>query len=294
MLELPRSYVMKHTFYLPLTADPFRQTDRHREIPPQNPELAKYIRCFWGSETPYFKKKNEPAGNLVIPDTCTDILYHIDHTENEVMGCYCGINDTSFFACDQSRSGHLVSLFAVRFYAWTAYGFSEASLKGTLNCSDDVQSRFQQLDRLLRPRLLETYTLEARIALAEEIFSRQIFRIRQNDIIDGAVNQILLKKGALSAAELAKECFISTRQLERLFHEYIGITPKKLCNLVRYQCLWNDILRNPGFRILDAVHKYGYTDQSHLMKEFKRYHSMDIQNAKLNAYHNVENIQYFP
>lgn len=97
MLELPRSYVMKHTFYLPLTAAPFRLTDRHREILPQNPELAKYIRCFWGSETPYFKKKNEPAGGLVIPDTCTDILYHIDHTENEVMGCYCGINDTSFF-----------------------------------------------------------------------------------------------------------------------------------------------------------------------------------------------------
>lgn len=29
---------------------------------------------------------------------------------------------------------------------------------------------------------------------------------------------------------MARESFVSTRHLERLFHEYIGITPKKLCN----------------------------------------------------------------
>lgn len=34
------------------------------------------------------------------------------------------------------------------------------------------------------------------------------------------------------------------------------------------QCLWNEVLRNPGLRILDAVEWYGYTDQSHLMREF--------------------------
>ena len=93
-------------------------------------------------------------------------------------------------------------------------------------------------------------------------------------------------------AELAKECFISSRQLERLFGEYIGITPKKLCSLVRYQCLWNEILRNPGFHIQDAVHKYRYTDQAHLMREFRRYHTMDIRSAKIYACGDVGNIQY--
>lgn len=141
---------------------------------------------------------------------------------------------------------------------------------------------------------METHSLEERIALAEEILFRQLYHVRQNDIADTAVKRILLQNGVLSTSQLAKKCFISTRQMERLFYEYIGITPKRLCNLIRYQCLWNDILRDPKFRILDAVHKYGYTDQSHLIKEFKRYHGMDIHNAKLGTYHNVENIQYFP
>ena len=104
---------------------------------------------------------------------------------------------------------------------------------------------------------------------------------------------ILLQKGVLRTAQLAEECCISGRQLERLFHGYIGITPKKLCNLVRYQCLWNEILRDPKFCILDAVCRYGYTDQSHLMHAFKRYHTMGIQKALLYARHNVGNIQYF-
>lgn len=66
---------------------------------------------------------------------------------------------------------------------------------------------------------------------------------------------------------------------------------------MRYQYLWSEIITNPEFRVLDAVCKYGYTDQSHLMREFKRYHAMDIQTAKRHAYQhvgrNVENIQDF-
>lgn len=283
---------MKHTFYLPLTAAPFSQTPRHREVLPKSPVLSKYIRCFWGSEAPFLKEERDTAESLVIPDICADILYQVDHTSHTVTGGFCGINDAGFFTRDHRRSGHLISTFAIRFYAWTAYGFSGDSLKGTLNGWDSVQSRFRQLDEALRPRLLDTPTLEERSALAEDFLFRQLDRLRQHDIVDHAVKQILLRNGVWNAADLAKECFISSRQLERLFHEYIGITPKKLCNLVRYQCLWNDILRVPDFSVLDAVHKYGYTDQSHLMKEFKRYHTMDIRSAKKFADPNVENIQY--
>lgn len=95
----------------------------------------------------------------------------------------------------------------------------------------------------------------------------------------------------MGIANLAKESFVSTRQLERLFHEYVGITPKKLSNLIRYQFLWRDILCEPDFDALSAVHKFGYTDQSHLLREFKRYHSMDIHNARIIAFKDVGNIQ---
>ncbi len=277
---------------MPLTATPFRRDHTYWELLPANPQLARYIRCFWGSAYPYVKQKNDDTKTVVIPDTCVDIIYHIDYTENTITGKFCGINDTSFVNCEDTPPGHLISVFAIRFYAWSAHAFSEDSLKGTMNEYCDAQSRFHWLDQVLKPQLWETHSLEERSHLTEELFFRYSDQEQQNSVTDQAVNLLLSRQGTLSVTELAKECFISERHLERLFHEYIGITPKKLCSLVRYQCLWNDILRNPGFQILDAIHKYGYTDQAHLTREFRRYHTMDIQTAKKHAHDYVGNIQY--
>lgn len=49
---------------------------------------------------------------------------------------------------------------------------------------------------------------------------------------------------------------------------------------VRCQCLWRDIVSQEHFNMMDAVDKYGYTDLPHLMREFERYHSMSIRNAR--------------
>lgn len=284
---------MKNMFYKPLTATPFKRDEKYKEVQPQNQELAKYIRCFWGSEKPYLKKEKSAVVSLVVPDTCVDIIYRIDYTENRITGVFCGINDSSFCDRDDTECGHMISIFAIRFYAWGAYAFSEDFMKDTINGFYDVQSRFCWLDKMLRQQLLEKHSLEERSRIAEEILLQRMFKIRQHPIVDHAVKQMIMFKGTQSAAGLAEECVVSSRHLERLFHEYIGITPKKLCNLVRYQCLWNEIVINPGFQVLDAVYEYGYADQSHLMREFKRYHTMDIQKAKMYAYHNVGNIQYF-
>lgn len=287
---------MKKILYTPLTATPFKQTEKYRERLPQTPDLARYIRCFWGSEMPYVANESSPSTTVIVPDTCADIIYHIDYTADTITGRFCGINDTSYEAYEDtqaSQRGHLVSIFAIRFYAWSVCIFSEDSLKGTVNGSYDVRSRFTWLDKELRERLFEKHSLEERSQIAEGLLLRRPFPARQHPAVDHAVKTILLQKGVLRTAQLAEECCISGRQLERLFHGYIGITPKKLCNLVRYQCLWNEILRDPKFCILDAVCRYGYTDQSHLMHAFKRYHTMGIQKALLYARHNVGNIQYF-
>ena len=141
--------------------------------------------------------------------------------------------------------------------------------------------------------MLELKTLQEKISFIEHILLKRLYYVRENIVVNNTIQNILLNKGSLGIANLAKESFVSTRQLERLFHEYVGITPKKLSNLIRYQFLWRDVLAEPDFDVLSAVHKFGYTDQSHLLREFKRYHSMDIHNARIMAFKDVGNIQEF-
>lgn len=279
-----------NAIYRLLTATPFKRNSFYTEISPSK-ELQSYIRCYWGTENPLIQIKNDGAPELVIPDSCVDIIYHIDYTNNTVTGGFCGVNDRSFHTHGNGTIGHMVSTFAIRFYAWSAYAFSDDSFQSTMNGYFDVGSRFEWLDKSIRPQLLELKTLQEKISFTEQVLFKRLLDIRENAVINDTIQNILINKGSLDIAKLAKESFVSTRQLERLFHEYVGITPKKLSNLIRYQFLWRDILCEPDFDVLSAVHKFGYTDQSHLLREFKRYHSMDIHNARIMAFKDVGNIQ---
>ena len=185
----------------------------------------------------------------------------------------------------------MISTFAIRFYGWGAYAFADDSMKLTLNGYLDVVSKFEWLDKVIRPQLLELKTLQEKVSFIEKLLIKRLPNLKENVIVNDTIQNILLHRGSLDVSSLAKDSFVSTRQLERLFHEYVGVTPKKLSNLIRYQFLWRDILFKPDFNVLSAVHKFGYTDQSHLLREFKRYHSMDIHSAKSVAFEDVGNIQ---
>lgn len=282
---------MEHTkSYYPITATPFKKDNSYRELAPCK-ALQPYIRCYWGTEKPLIREERDPLSKLVIPDTCADIIYNIDESANTVLGGFCGVNDCSFYTSEKEKAGHAVATFSIRFYAWSAYAFAGDSLRATLNGYFRADSLFEWLDRMIRPKLLELRTLEEKAAFAEELLLKRLSDRKENRIVDSTVSYILDNRGSLEVSDLAREFFISTRQLERLFHEYIGITPKKLSNLIRYQFLWRDIVCEPDFDLLNAVHKYGYTDQSHLLREFRKYHSMDIHRARTLAFQDVGNIQ---
>ncbi len=269
--------------YRPLTATPFKCSTAYKETEPCE-ILKPYVRCFWGGEYQCSYAETEGNPTIVIPDTCVDIIYRMDSTGNIVFSDFNGINDSSFYVHNDREVEHKMSVFAIRFYAWGAYIFSEDSFAGTVNGRYDVRERFNWLDRELRSRLSEPGDMGEIIRLTEKLLINKLEAARGNELVDRAVNNMLLHRGALDISQLSKESFISSRQMERVFHEYIGITPKKLSNLVRYQFLWKDIVRQRDFDILDAVYRYGYTDTAHLMREFKRYHLMNIKEAKKIAF----------
>ena len=94
------------------------------------------------------------------------------------------------------------------------------------------------------------------------------------DAVQTAVGTLLQARGNLRTAELPARTFCSARQLERQFTAWMGCPPKTLAGLIRYQCLWRDLLTAPDWNVQDAVALYGFADQSHLLRSFKRYHGM--------------------
>lgn len=73
--------------YYPITATPFQKNKEYMELTPCA-ELAPYVRCFWGTETPIRQRKTEiPTIGMVIPDTCVDVMFFINYTKNKDSGC---------------------------------------------------------------------------------------------------------------------------------------------------------------------------------------------------------------
>jgi AraC-like DNA-binding protein len=133
--------------------------------------------------------------------------------------------------------------------------------------------------------------MHERIAVTESFLLRHLHPERGSSFVMQAVDSIIERRGNTKIDRITADMHISSRQLERLFSSQVGIPPKKLASLVRYQYVWNDILFRPDFNILDEVYEYGYTDQAHLLHEFKQYHSMTIGEAKRYALRDVEFLQ---
>lgn len=262
-----------HQFYHPLTAYVRPLLAETRPCPPLRP----YIRCFWGNSP---TAQPEPAV-WVVPDTCVDLIFRIDRRAGRVDVCFCGLDDRPY----RSAGGGRHTLFAIRWYAWTAALFAQDSLRDTRDGRFAGEHHFPVLTKALAPRLLEVTGYAARVRLAEGILLRQ-FAVAEQPLpaaVQTAVGMLLQARGNLRTAELLHTTFCSARQLERLFSSRLGCSPKTLAGLIRYQSLWRDLLTDPHWNVQDAVAAYGFTDQSHLLRSFRHYHGMTPAQALVMA-----------
>ncbi|WP_234124010.1 helix-turn-helix domain-containing protein [Clostridium hydrogenum] len=269
--------------YEPITAEPFINNEAYIEIKPCE-ELKPYIRCFWGTIKPHARNTNfQMKSGLVTPDTCMDIIFDIDINNNKLDDLFCGINDTSFVTKGQ-RESSTTSCFAIRFYFWAVPLFSDETMNNALNAFTETGAYFKNIRRDFENILIEASSIQDRIAKAEQYFLKKLNLNRQNNNVMNAVYKIMKSRGTSSILEISEFGAVSKRQLERLFLEYVGVSPKKLSGLIRYQYLWQDILKDKNGDMQDFVCKYGYTDQAHLLKDFKKYHTMTPSEAIKLAY----------
>ena len=280
-----------YKIFKPLTANPFRSTVNYMEFEPCA-ALKPYIRCFWGAKMPYSPavRKVSPQ-KLVIPDTCMDIIFYINYTENQIKNTFCGINDTSFYSMETLRPDLMLSTFGIRFYAWSAVLFSDESMRNAKNINVDAGAYFSRLKRELEQLFFDITDIHTRIAVTQAYLLKHIHLEREHPVVMGAVSEILENEGNITMVQLAKEIHTGSRQLERLFKEYIGTSPKQLSSLIRYQYLWSHIVHNGKLNILDEVFRLGYTDQSHLLKDFKRFHTLTPTEARALALQDVAFLQ---
>jgi transcriptional regulator GlxA family with amidase domain len=82
-----------------------------------------------------------------------------------------------------------------------------------------------------------------------------------------AADRLLVERGTTPIESVAKDLGISRRQLERLFHEQIGVGPKRFAGLVRFD--WALRHLNSYSSCADLAYDAGYADQAHFVRSFQ-------------------------
>jgi AraC-like DNA-binding protein len=142
----------------------------------------------------------------------------------------------------------------------------EHLFNGTLAMEHEV--RCSEL-RLVEEQLFESEHDEERVAVVEYFLRERIKEPVVDPGVSEALDRIRILKGSLRIDRLAREAGLSQSALERRFWRVVGTSPKKFAALVRLRSVVR--MRRAGASFTEIAHAAGYADQSHFIKDFKRF-----------------------
>ena len=134
----------------------------------------------------------------------------------------------------------------------------------------DVGALAARLERDLRRVLDCEGDLQRGADLVQDVLLRWMRPDRVDPRVRYAVDAIDRSHGRLTVERLAAATGVTRRHLERQFLTTVGITPKRLARITRFQQALRMLEHAEPVRTgADTALRCGYTDQSHFIREFR-------------------------
>ena len=148
-------------------------------------------------------------------------------------------------------------------------GIPADELRDTIVSTEDVFG-LQALE--LQEKLLGKNDCQNKPTLLNAFFTQLMPKNAFNShiLIQSSLHFILKNKGCVSVNQLVKHTGYTERHIERMFSDAVGLNPKKFSNIIRLHTFLRLMKEGTG-NFTTIGYKCGYADQSHLIREFKKY-----------------------
>jgi AraC-like DNA-binding protein len=131
----------------------------------------------------------------------------------------------------------------------------------------DLASIAPDLGPSLTDRLAECHRWDDRFDLVETALLART-GIAADPMVAWMWAQIVASGGRTRIAALVRETGWSHRHATTRFREQVGLGPKAVAGIVRFERALGDLAREP---LASVAARHGYSDQSHLSREIVRY-----------------------
>lgn len=240
---------------------------RHQEFEP--PEaLRDTVRCFWYDQRDFGE---ELTVFDVVPDGYAEIIFYFGtlygkDTQLPTPFMVGLLNEPALFSARKR-----LEIIGVRCFPWTVF-----DLLGVTSGKEPVRVFDHPIARLqpVLAELVRAGDIAQAMAEVEQCFVRLRTQVAPDSILHKAGVAMRQANGTLPVRNVAEAAHATVRTLERRFKQSSGHTIKDVSALMRFEQVRNQLWIDPNASLAGLAHEFGYTDQSHLTRECKRFTGM--------------------
>jgi len=135
----------------------------------------------------------------------------------------------------------------------------------------DAEQVFGPAIARFQERLADCRTFEERISVANQFLLRRALTVPPRDGIAAAATDIIRRAGGARIPAMAGRVGLGVRQFERRFVQQVGVSPKLLARIARFEAALDRMARSPQGSWTEVAHRFGYYDQMHMVHDFSRF-----------------------
>lgn len=133
-----------------------------------------------------------------------------------------------------------------------------------------------KMGKVIYEKLYEEKDFDGKISLLQEELSQYLCRtiqINRFSSINHLISQIQASYySGFTVEQLSRQINFSQRQLERVFYQIVGLSPKLFMRLDRFQKVIRYLAQgNNSIKLTEMAQNFNYYDHSHMIKDFQSF-----------------------
>ncbi len=236
-------------------------------------ELAPFVEAIWGVRGSF-----RDASEAVLPNGAIELMINfgpvqrvVAHGERTLDDTYssawlAGIQDRRLVHLSEHGADHL----SVRFRPGGAHAFFGLPMGEVANSVTDLELLIGAEATSLRDRLGAAATDLDRVRIIEAwLLDRR--RVHSGfSTVQQALGLLGHPDRPASVTATCERLGLSNKHLIHEFRSMVGLPPKVIARILRFQRVVLACRDREAVDWLDLVHQHGFSDQSHLIREFRR------------------------
>lgn len=221
-------------------------------------EISFFVEHYWLVE--WDLRNQEPYVSETLPHPCVHVVFEKDNSK--IVGVMRG----KFSRLLENKGMAL----GIKFKPGAFYPFVKVPVSTLTDRLINPEEVFGNQSKLLEEEIFSSPNKEAIIEQTEQFMKRHLPEKDNNIItINNIVERVISDREIIKVEDIVGRFNINKRTLQRLFNQYVGVSPKWVIKRYRLHEAAERLANSVDIDLSKLAIELGYYDQAHFIKDFK-------------------------